>query len=95
MRGRANAYDQWREPIFPGFVNEHLRTPRQLEAAARFVRPEDLDPHVRIAADVERHLKWPRGDLELGFERIYLHNVGRNQQEVIEIFGERVLPELR
>jgi coenzyme F420-dependent glucose-6-phosphate dehydrogenase len=92
---RANAFDQWREPIFPGFVNEHLRTPRQLEAAARFVRPEDLDPHVRISADVARHLEWLRGDLELGFERIYLHNVGRNQREFIEVFGQRVLPELK
>jgi probable non-F420 flavinoid oxidoreductase len=92
---RANAFDQWRETIFPGLVNEHLRTPRQLEAAARFVRPEDLDPHIRITADVERHLEWLRGDLELGFEHIYLHNVGRNQREFIEVFGERVLPELR
>ena len=25
-----------------------------------------------------------------GFEHIYLHNVGRNQQEFIEVFGERV-----
>jgi probable non-F420 flavinoid oxidoreductase len=89
---RANAYDQWREPIFPGIVNEHLRTPRQLEAAAKFVRPEDLDSHVRISADVERHLDWLRGDVELGFEHVYLHNVGRNQQEFIEVFGERVLP---
>jgi probable non-F420 flavinoid oxidoreductase len=92
---RANAYDQWREPIFPGIVNEHLRTPRQLEAAARFVRPEDLDSHVRISADVERHLDWLRGDLELGFAHIYVHNVGRNQQEFVEAFGERVLPDLR
>jgi coenzyme F420-dependent glucose-6-phosphate dehydrogenase len=92
---RANAHDQWREPIFPGLVNEHLRTPRQLEAAARFVRPEDLDPSVRIAADVECHLEWLRSDLELGFDHIYLHNVGRNQQEFIEDFGERVLSALR
>jgi coenzyme F420-dependent glucose-6-phosphate dehydrogenase len=92
---RANAYDQWREPIIPGFVNEDLRSPRQLEAAARFIRPEDLDPHVRIAADVERHVEWLQGDLDFGFEQIYLHNVGRNQREFIEVFGERVLPELR
>ena len=78
---RANAYDQWREPIFPGFVNEHLRTPRQLEAAARFVRPEDLDPYVRIAADAERHLEWLQGDLASA-SSIYLHNVGRNQAGV-------------
>ena len=89
---RANAYDQWRETIAPGIVNEHLCTPRQLEAAARFVRPEDMDPFVRISADIARHVDWLHGDLELGFEQLYLHNVGRNQREFIEVFGERVLP---
>lgn len=91
---RANAFDQWRETILPGDVNEHLRTPRHLEAAARFVRPEDLDPYVRISADVERHLEWLHADLDLGFTHLYLHNVGRNQREFIEVFGERVLPAL-
>ncbi|HLL50530.1 MAG TPA: TIGR03885 family FMN-dependent LLM class oxidoreductase [Thermomicrobiales bacterium] len=90
----ANAYDQWRTPIFPGFVNEDLRTPLQLEAAARFVRPEDVAEHVRISDEAERHLEWLRGDLELGFEHVYLHNVGRNQKEFIEVFGEQVLPAL-
>jgi predicted esterase len=40
-------------------------------------------------------VEWLQGDLELGFQNIYLHNVGRNQQEFIEVFGERVLPALR
>jgi hypothetical protein len=38
---------------------------------------------------------WLREDLELGFERVFLHNVGRNQRAFIEEFGERVLPQLR
>lgn len=91
---RSHAFDQWRTPILPGDVNEHLRTPAQFEAAARFVRPEDMDRYVRISADVERHVAWIRDDLELGFSHVYLHNVGRNQQEFIEAFGERVLPRL-
>jgi coenzyme F420-dependent glucose-6-phosphate dehydrogenase len=89
---RANAFDQWRTPILPGLVNEHLRLPAQFEAAARFVRPEDMDRFVRISADVEQHVAWLRDDLELGFSHVYLHNVGRNQREFIEVFGERVLP---
>ena len=75
-------------------VNEELRTPQQFDVAAWAVRPEDLDRHVRIAADAGRHLDWLGGDLELGFTHIYLHNVGRNQQEFIEAFGARVLPAL-
>ncbi|MEO7664137.1 MAG: LLM class F420-dependent oxidoreductase, partial [Candidatus Limnocylindrales bacterium] len=32
--------------------------------------------------------------LDLGFDQIYLHNVGRNQTEWIETFGREVLPKL-
>jgi hypothetical protein len=31
----------------------------------------------------------------MGFEEIYLHNVGRNQREFIATFGEKVLPSLK
>lgn len=89
---RANAYDQWRTPILPGIVNEFLKSPAQLEAATSFVRPEDLDDFVRISADPGRHIEWLQADRELGFSHLFVHNVGRNQQEFIDIFGDQVLP---
>ncbi len=30
-----------------------------------------------------------------GFDEVYLHNVGRNQEEFIRAYGERVIPKLR
>jgi len=33
--------------------------------------------------------------VEMGFDDIYLHNVGRNQTEFIKVFGEQVLPRLK
>jgi probable non-F420 flavinoid oxidoreductase len=93
-QAHANAYDQWRTQILPASVNEQLRLPSEFEAAARFVRPEDVYEHVRISSDPARHLAWIQEDLEHGFAQIYMHNVGRNQQEFIEVFGERVLPDL-
>ena len=30
----------------------------------------------------------------MGFDQIYLHNVGRNQAEWVEAFGREVLPAL-
>lgn len=91
---RANAYDQWRTPILPGIVNEFLKSPAQLEAATSFVRPEDLDDFVRISADPGRHIEWLQADRALGFSHLYLHNVGRNQQEFIDIFGDQILPHI-
>ena len=44
-----------------------------------------------IRASTPQHL----ADLaELGFDEIYLHHVGQTQDRFMEVFGERVLPEL-
>jgi predicted esterase len=33
--------------------------------------------------------------IDMGFDEVHLHNVGRNQKEFIEVFGREVLPNLR
>jgi coenzyme F420-dependent glucose-6-phosphate dehydrogenase len=37
----------------------------------------------------------PTGPVDMGFDEIYLHNVGRDQAAFITTFGEQVLPKLR
>jgi hypothetical protein len=64
-----------------------LWTPEQFEAIARYVRPEDLDASVRISADPQQHLAWLQQDLALGVSQINLHNVNREQEAFIEVFG--------
>lgn len=91
---RENAFDQWRSNAVSAAVAETLRLPEEFDSACVQVRPEDMDEHVRISADPSHHLDWLGRDLEMGFSEIYLHNVGRNQREFIEFFGEKVLPEL-
>ena len=41
------------------------------------------------------HVAWLDADAALGFEEIFLHNVGTNQEEFIDAFAESVLPRLR
>jgi probable non-F420 flavinoid oxidoreductase len=93
-QARQGAYDQWRNNIFENVMLAELRTPEQFDAAGQFVKPEDLDDFVRISADPEQHIEWLQKDVELGFSEIILHNVNREQQPFIEVFGERVLPVL-
>jgi coenzyme F420-dependent glucose-6-phosphate dehydrogenase len=91
---RQTAYEEWRTNIFESSTLAQLEMPRDFEERARSVKLEDMDKHVRIATDLEQHIEWLRQDAELGFERIYLHNVNREQERFIEAFGERVLPAL-
>ncbi|MEJ2880498.1 TIGR03885 family FMN-dependent LLM class oxidoreductase [Pedobacter sp. GR22-6] len=89
------AYDQWRTNIFQGTVLGDLPTTSHFDAAAEFVKPEDLKSMVRISANLQRHISWLKKDMELGFERIILHNVNRSQERFIRDFGDMVLPALR
>lgn len=90
-----SAHDQWRSNLFADAVSQDLAMPRHFDAASRFVRPEDLSGHVRISAELRRHVDWIVEDAALGCTRVYLHNVGRNQAEFIEAFGAEVLPAVR
>ena len=76
-------------------MSEDLRTPAQFEAAAKYVRPGDLDDAVRISADLARHADWLHQDLEAGIDQLLLHNVNRGQAAFIDAFGGKVLPQLR
>ena len=89
------AWEQWRSVQFPSPVLAALRMPAEFDAAGEYVRREDIHSKVRVSADPERHMEWLRQDMEMGFAEINLHNIVRSEQErFIELFGERVLPEL-
>ena len=88
------AFDQWRGSIFSSSVQTSLRTPDEFEAAAEFVKPNDMYDFVRISARIDDHIAWLHEDLEMGFEEIYLHNVNRDQQTFIKDFGAHVLTAL-
>jgi hypothetical protein len=49
---------------------------------------------LRVSADLGRHADWLARDIERGFERVYLHEVGVEQERFIEAFGRKVLPRL-
>ena len=88
----AVAYEQWRNNVFPPSICWDLELAEMFEDAAQFVRPEDLKGSVLISASAEQFIDWLAGFAELGFERIYVHHVGKEQQAFIDAFGERVLP---
>ena len=86
------AHDQWRTNIFHSTVLGDLWLVEQFDELGKFVQPDELKEMVRISSDIQQHIDWIGSDAELGFERIILHNVNRQQEGFIEAFGEKVLP---
>ena len=92
---RDAAFDQWRQNSLPNTVMTDLAHPAQVSAAAKHVTRDDLDGAVRISADLGRHVEWLQRDVERGFDGLYLHEVGPEQERFVEAFGREVLPRLR
>jgi len=76
------------------FPKGDIRSPFELEQMAKLVRPEDFEGRMVISADPDVHRAYIQKFVDLGFDRVYLHNVGRNQRDWIDVFGRDVLPKL-
>lgn len=89
----TNAMTEWPNGGMK-FPKADIRSPFDFEQMAKLVRPEDFQGRMVISADPDVHRAEIQKYVDLGFDRIYLHNVGRNQREWIEVFGRDVLPSL-
>ena len=77
------------------FPKADIRSPFEFEQMAKLVRAEDFEGRMVISSDPDVHRAEIQKFVDLGFDRIYLHNVGRNQREWIDVFGRDVLPKLK
>jgi hypothetical protein len=92
----AVAYDQWGSNVVDSSLAWNLELPEQFQAAMKFVEPDDVRGPVLVSADLGRHTAWLQEYLDLGFERLYLHEVGQepHQRPFIDAFGAKVIPAL-
>jgi probable non-F420 flavinoid oxidoreductase len=93
-RALAIAHDQWRSNVFGSSLAWNLETPEQFDDAAQHVRPEDVVGPVLVSSDLAQHAAWLAELAALGFDGLYLHHVGQEQDRFIDAFGAKVLPEV-
>ncbi len=91
---RKGAFDQWRTNIFHSTVLGDMRTVEQFDALGEMVNMEKVESMVRISSDIQQHIDWIKRDMELGFEKIILHQVTREQELFLNDFGDKVLPKV-
>jgi G6PDH family F420-dependent oxidoreductase len=90
-----NAMVEWPNGGMAFFPKQDIKNPEDFAGIAKLVRPEDFKNRVLISSDLEVHTKHIQHYVDMGFDEVHLHNVGRNQAEFIDVFGREVLPNLR
>jgi G6PDH family F420-dependent oxidoreductase len=89
------AHRLWGHSGVPGEVSQILPSPHQFEALADIVDPEDTRKQVACGNDPEQQLEALRPYLELGFDEVYVGNMGPHYADMIQQFGTKVLPAAR
>ncbi|MGH2357282.1 MAG: TIGR03557 family F420-dependent LLM class oxidoreductase [Candidatus Limnocylindria bacterium] len=88
-----NALVEWPNGGMP-FPKQDIRNPEDFENMAKLVRIGDFANRMLISADLEEHVAAIQRYVDMGFDEIYLHNVGRDQAGFIQTFGAQVFPRL-
>jgi probable non-F420 flavinoid oxidoreductase len=91
----ALAHDQWRSNVFAPPVCWDLDSAELFDGVSHEVGIEQVRRSVHVSADLGRHTETLAGYLELGFDELYLHHVGQEQDAFVDAFGAKVLPQLK
>ena len=89
-----NAITEWPNGGMP-FPKQDIKNPEDFENIAKLVRIENFANRMLISPDLEEHTAQIQKFVDMGFDEIYLHNVGRDQAAFITTFGTEVLPNLK
>ena len=89
------AHRQWVNAAIGGELGQELPLPAHFEHAAETVRPEDVAEKVVCGPDPERHRAKIREYVEAGFDHVYVHQIGPDQEGFFRFYADEVLPKLQ
>ncbi|MDI3339624.1 MAG: TIGR03557 family F420-dependent LLM class oxidoreductase [Sphaerobacter sp.] len=91
---RQIARERWPTAALTGDMTQELPLPRHFEQASATVREEDVAQAIVCGPDPARHLAGIRRFLDVGFDAVYVHQVGPDQAGFFRFYREHVLPAL-
>jgi G6PDH family F420-dependent oxidoreductase len=90
--GRRTACEWWPNIGLKGDLNQELALPEHFEQASEHVTEEDVASTVPCGPDPERHIEAIKEYEEAGFDHVYVHQVGPEQEGFLRFYEREVLP---
>ena len=92
---RRTAHEVWPNAGIKGELSQELPTPAHFEQAARLVTEEAIGEQVICGPDPERHIAAIREFVDAGYDHVYVHQVGPDQDGFFTFYEREVLPKVR
>jgi G6PDH family F420-dependent oxidoreductase len=92
---RKTAREWWPTTAIPGKLMTELATPAEFEAAAQLVSEEAICSKIVCGPDPAKHIEQIQKFADAGFDHIYVHQVGPEQDRFLQFYEREVLPKVR
>jgi G6PDH family F420-dependent oxidoreductase len=92
---RRTAFEVWPNAGLKGPLSQELPLPSHFEAAVEMVTEDDVAADVVCGPDPEKHLEGIQKFVDAGFDHVYVHQVGADQEGFLTFYEHEVLPEVR
>jgi coenzyme F420-dependent glucose-6-phosphate dehydrogenase len=92
---RRTAYEYWPTAAVRGELSQELPTPAHFEQAAKMVHEEDVAQAIICGPDPERHIAGVQEFVDAGYDHVYIHQIGLDQEGFFRFYERDVLPKLR
>ena len=92
---RRTAHRHWPNAALRGQLGQELPLPRHFEQAVKTVTEDDVAETVTCSPDPERHLAAIRAYIDAGYDHVWVHQVGPDQEGFFAFYESDVLPKLR
>jgi G6PDH family F420-dependent oxidoreductase len=86
------AYRHWPNIGLGGDLGQELPLPRHYRQAAETLTPEQIAAQVVCGPDPERHREGLERYREAGYDRVYVHQVGPEQERFLRLYERELLP---
>ncbi|MFN2387991.1 MAG: TIGR03557 family F420-dependent LLM class oxidoreductase [Actinomycetota bacterium] len=88
------AHEWWPNAGIKGELSVELPLPRHFEQAAEMVDEEDIAETLACGPDPDLHLEHITRFIDAGYDHVYVHQVGPDQEGFFRFYEESVLPKL-
>jgi|FLYL01.1.fsa_nt_gi G6PDH family F420-dependent oxidoreductase len=92
---RRTALEVWPNAALPGDLTQELPLPVHFEQAAQLVTEEQVAQQIVCGPDPERHVEAIREFVEAGYDHVYVHQVGPDQEGFFRFYEREVLGRVR
>ncbi len=91
---RRTAHEIWPTSAIKGEASQELPSPTHFEQLAEMVSEEQIAESIPCGPDPEPVVEQVNRYLEAGFDHLYFHQVGPDQQGFMDFAGRELLPRL-